>query len=350
MIICFFQQQVKLLFQQDSFEVDMSFKRIRQKDINEIIFANLIPSHGKIITWGRILTNMDSVQGYQLAFERFFSTASKVAETPVKWKHVHETAVNSFSAVVMDMCPKQMKGFGRYLKTVDPQRRSWDWHARRTVIFCRVHFFRSIEKLIREDEAGLTLRSRLRSLLTCKTRDEYYQLCDLITEHERVEIQQWVRHKRHPVIAAGLNRACSDMDPNVFDSVLKHTNAVEQAANKSYAPGKRQDLLIAIKHAQTRDKRDLDQYRIREDHNMTHVQRNTTLQARYEEQMRKDKRIQLKRRRVEPSLDHNDDEILTLASSSGYVRTPSRRGSRSPALRARRSESVGTSNRPIRYL
>jgi hypothetical protein len=47
MIICFFKEQAKLLIDQISFEVDMSFKRIRQKDLNEIIFASYLEAHGK---------------------------------------------------------------------------------------------------------------------------------------------------------------------------------------------------------------------------------------------------------------------------------------------------------------
>ena len=46
-IICFFKAQAKLLLEQQSFEVDMSFKWIRQKEINEIVIAGLLQSHGK---------------------------------------------------------------------------------------------------------------------------------------------------------------------------------------------------------------------------------------------------------------------------------------------------------------
>jgi hypothetical protein len=65
-------------------------------------------------------------------------------------------------------------------------------------------------------------------------------------EHEREDVRNWAVHKKHDVIAAGLNKFCSLMSRITWDQVRKHTNAVEQAANKSYAYGKRQDLLPAI--------------------------------------------------------------------------------------------------------
>lgn len=47
MILCAFKEQIKLLTTLTSFEVDMSYKRIRQKEMNEVIFATYLPEHGK---------------------------------------------------------------------------------------------------------------------------------------------------------------------------------------------------------------------------------------------------------------------------------------------------------------
>ena len=38
MITCFYKKQVKLLIFLNLFEVDMSFKRVRDNDLDEIIF------------------------------------------------------------------------------------------------------------------------------------------------------------------------------------------------------------------------------------------------------------------------------------------------------------------------
>jgi len=41
------KDQAKLLVKQKVFEVDMSFKRIHESDINEVIFAAYLHGHGK---------------------------------------------------------------------------------------------------------------------------------------------------------------------------------------------------------------------------------------------------------------------------------------------------------------
>ena len=64
--------------------------------------------------------------------------------------------------------------------------------------------------------------------------------------NESQPIASWAIHKRHLVIASGLNKHCSLVNHELFDNLRHHTNAVEQTANKSYASGIRQYLLPAI--------------------------------------------------------------------------------------------------------
>ena len=45
--------------------------------------------------------------------------------------------------------------------------------------------------------------------------------------HESRSVANWVRHKRHPVIASGLNKYCSLINHKLFDRLRHHTNAVE---------------------------------------------------------------------------------------------------------------------------
>jgi hypothetical protein len=47
MIICAFKEQIQVLQKLTSFEVDMSYKRIREKDMNEVVFATYLHSHAK---------------------------------------------------------------------------------------------------------------------------------------------------------------------------------------------------------------------------------------------------------------------------------------------------------------
>lgn len=47
MVLCGFKQQIELLSRLLSFEVDMSFKRIRAKTMNEVLFATFLPDQCK---------------------------------------------------------------------------------------------------------------------------------------------------------------------------------------------------------------------------------------------------------------------------------------------------------------
>jgi hypothetical protein len=42
MVLCGYKEQINLLSRLSSFEVDMSYKRIRSKDMNEVLFATFL--------------------------------------------------------------------------------------------------------------------------------------------------------------------------------------------------------------------------------------------------------------------------------------------------------------------
>jgi len=49
MIICMFKQQAQIFQILSSCEIDMSFKRIKDKRIKEVVFATYLLEHGKSI-------------------------------------------------------------------------------------------------------------------------------------------------------------------------------------------------------------------------------------------------------------------------------------------------------------
>lgn len=59
-------------------------------------------------------------------------------------------------------------------------------------------------------------------------------------------IQGWAHHKKHRLIRAGLNQACSSIVPAIFHTLRKHTNAVEQTHYKSNSRGRQLPLLQAV--------------------------------------------------------------------------------------------------------
>lgn len=75
----------------------------------------------------------------------------------------------------------------------------------------------------------------------------YQLIANWLTEYENKNVQNWATHKKSAVIKAGLNKACSKIQPYYFDLLRNHTNAVEQSHQKSYASGKYLTLVEAVK-------------------------------------------------------------------------------------------------------
>ena len=50
-------------------------------------------------------------------------------------------------------------------------------------------------------------------------------------------VTNWVRHKKHLIIALGLNKYCSLINYKLFNRLRHHINTVEQSANKLYIFG-----------------------------------------------------------------------------------------------------------------
>lgn len=350
MIICFLQEQAKIFLAQRTFEVDMSFKRILEMNMNEIVFTVWLEEHGKIFTLARVITNTSTRRTYELCFERVFHLLSEHLRKRIRWKHIHG-GEEGFEAVVSDMDGKQMAGFGGYLQHIDPQNREWTWHLKKTLVFRGIHFLQSISRAAGNHNEAFFVQERMKSLLTCKSQPEYEELCDLLIANESQPIANWAIHKRHPVIASGLNKHCSLVNHKLFDSLRHHTNAVEQTANKSYAFSVRQYLLPAILGARKIDRRDVDQYFAGNQYGISHTQRGISMLSRYADHMTREKR---KRKEIQDELQRNDtddddNDILFQASSSGVVRTRSRspRGSRTPRSRSvspSRLSSVASDN------
>jgi hypothetical protein len=60
-------------------------------------------------------------------------------------------------------------------------------------------------------------------------------------------VQDWAVQKKSSIIKAGLNKACSKIQPFYFSKLRNHTNAVEQSHQKSNATSKYLTLVEAIR-------------------------------------------------------------------------------------------------------
>ena len=45
--ICGYTESFQLLLRQESFEIDMTFKRVKDSNINEVVFAKFMPEQNK---------------------------------------------------------------------------------------------------------------------------------------------------------------------------------------------------------------------------------------------------------------------------------------------------------------
>ena len=154
------------------------------------------------------------------------------------------------------------------MSDVDNLHRPWEWHVKHVVIYSATHFKRSIVKAVETAASSShSLQQQMEKLLSVKTREEYFELCDLIksiyiyiymhckyianmspdskdaTEH----IRRWAIHKKQRSIASGLNAACSLMDSELFFQTRRQTNTIEQMHWKSNSSlGKRISISKAI--------------------------------------------------------------------------------------------------------
>ncbi|OBT75678.1 hypothetical protein VF21_05187 [Pseudogymnoascus sp. 05NY08] len=327
MAVCFYTEAAKVLLNRDSFEIDMTFKRIKASEINEVVFAAFLPELNKVMTFVRVFVNQESTEMYTQLFHTVFNAIAKETGQRIQWKHLHQSG---FGGIVMDMDSKQMCGLGRYLSDIDDHHRPWQWHVQHVIIYCTIHFKRGILKAVGTALSRSFLREQMEQLLYVSTQEEYFELCNLIINDATTteQIRFWVIHKKQPCIASGLNAACSLMDKELFIQTRRHTNAVEQTHWKSTSLGKQLSILKAIQMGQILDDTDLKQYLVKVTHRINHSWRSNSLSSRYALQESRHRR---KRRHREN--EHNDSiSVISSASSSG-----SRSSSRSQSRSQRRS-------------
>lgn len=256
----------------------MSFKRIRAKTMNEVLFATFLPDQCKVITLLRVFTSEDSTAGYYRLFKRAFSLVKKVTGKDIKFDPIHGCGIHG---IILDMDTKQYTGLGQYLSEIDPKHHDIIWHLQHMVVFCRVHYQRSILNAIGTRSQGSPLWSRMMSLLDCKSEDDYDTLLDLFIKYEDANVRSWAIHKKGAVIKAGLNKACSHIQSHFFDELRNHTNAVERSHQKSYASGKYLTLVEAVKNSAKLDKEDILQYDNFKNFNIHHSYRTSNMEANY---------------------------------------------------------------------
>ncbi|KAG5299857.1 hypothetical protein I7I50_06618 [Histoplasma capsulatum G186AR] len=185
MIFCAFKEQIKVLVTLKSFEIDMSFKWIQNRHINEIVLATMLSEQNKIFTLLRVIVNTETTTMYKDLFLRLFTLVKDVTEQNIIFHHLHDDGLYT---VVMDMDTKQMTGLGLAVNEINPQQRGWKWQLRNLIIFCHIHFFQGIDHTIETSSTSSDLHHHMQSLLTCTSYSDYMKLCRLMIDNESTNV------------------------------------------------------------------------------------------------------------------------------------------------------------------
>ncbi|CAI7611440.1 unnamed protein product [Penicillium viridicatum] len=322
-IFCALDEQLHIRASLESFEVDMSYKRVKGI-FNEVIFATFVPEHGKIITLFRVFTNQETTKAYHFIFAMVFNLIERCIGKKVKFHYLHGSGIKS---IVSDMCPKQMTvlGLGKMLQETDREVNDrdlgWRWHTMNVLIFLPA-------SRDPDDLSHIEARSRLIGLMDCKSVPDFRKLAMLIKEHTP-ELEGWIRDKQIDVIAAGICKACSPMKPEFFDNARKHTNAVEQSHYKSYHMGTQDTLLSAVMKSRILDRIDMDQYHNRVTFDIKHSYHADDMESRFRASIRREEKKRRKHHAIQEDDIAPEDKELHEFSSSGHhsiTRAKSKRG------------------------
>lgn len=100
---------------------------------------------------------------------------------------VNNTQVSYFNYFLTTCGPlTNYLGLGQYLSEIDPQHRDPVWQLEHIIIFCRVHFQRSILKAIGTRHRGSPLWSLMMDLLNCSSEAEYDELLRLLIGNKQL--------------------------------------------------------------------------------------------------------------------------------------------------------------------
>lgn len=93
-----------------SWQVDMSFKRCFQRNLNEVIFATHLEELGKLYTFARVYMEQQSAKAYATMFQRLFQIVEEITKRKVQWRYIDGDGSDGWEAITADMDQGQFKG------------------------------------------------------------------------------------------------------------------------------------------------------------------------------------------------------------------------------------------------
>nr|XP_036574499.1 uncharacterized protein CTRU02_15524 [Colletotrichum truncatum]XP_036577385.1 uncharacterized protein CTRU02_12618 [Colletotrichum truncatum]XP_036580232.1 uncharacterized protein CTRU02_09877 [Colletotrichum truncatum]XP_036586904.1 uncharacterized protein CTRU02_03492 [Colletotrichum truncatum]KAF6780942.1 hypothetical protein CTRU02_15524 [Colletotrichum truncatum]KAF6784356.1 hypothetical protein CTRU02_12618 [Colletotrichum truncatum]KAF6788064.1 hypothetical protein CTRU02_09877 [Col len=320
----------------NTFQVDTNYKHLAGKEEVEVIWGWYNSISSKAIPLIRVFTNSESTEMYQQMYTIVFKLLYKKFGYKVKWKHLHGRGL---LGITVDQDHKNLIGFGKYLSLeCDPEHRPWAWQVERSVRFCLIHFQRGIEAYCTEDRSPDSLWNQMRSLLFCRSSEDYFALCQAFETEP--QIKAWAQHKARKTIAAGLNQNCSKIPLSDWSQFIPNTNTVEVLHEASYTWSNRYlPLLTCIQKCAEYDRHLLEQDTVFTTLGIRLSWKDVSIIGRYNTAA---SRLQLKRQRQRESREQLDNErVERLLSTRLFTSSPSRgTNSRSPSSIPNRSRSL----------
>ncbi|KAF2184934.1 hypothetical protein K469DRAFT_748012 [Zopfia rhizophila CBS 207.26] len=344
-VICFFKTQVEVLSRSKTFQVDMGFKRIKDSNIKEVLFATYQPEIEKLFTFLRVFVNQESTRMYYEVFKRVFTLLRDVYHLPIAWNYL---SGSGFQAVIMDMDTKQCPGLGMYLASIDERRRPWQEHIKHIVIYCQVHLMRGIQETTSDDDwTPESINQQMLDLVNCQSKEDYEDMCEEFEVRYRdTKLGRWASHKKLQNYACGINKHCSAIPNEIWDDIYrKHSNPVESSHWRGNSTGRWLPFLQAVENSERLDSRDAGQYNAFMDSGVRPGYRPRNMSKRFD-QSESQREQKAKRRRGERSSSRNTlgltvDVASTTNSSPAPASTRSSpvRSSSGGAIRRVRSTS-----------
>lgn len=113
-IFCITREQAHMWLDRKSWQVDMSYKRCYQRNLNKIVFATHLEELGKLTTFARVFMESKTAKAYAVMFRRLFELVELLTKRKVQWQYIDGVDSGGWQAITADMDQGQFKGTKSY--------------------------------------------------------------------------------------------------------------------------------------------------------------------------------------------------------------------------------------------
>ncbi|OJJ04472.1 hypothetical protein ASPVEDRAFT_43949 [Aspergillus versicolor CBS 583.65] len=191
MVGCAYGDQIAILSQMFSFDIDKSVKRVGSKDMNEISFTTFLPQHNKLITFLRVFTNSNSPDRYSFLFEKVFGILEDSSPFPLQFGHIHGSGLGD---IMIESGTPHYTGLGQYLSEIDPLHRQPSWHLEKACAKIDRAGIPSVRQPMGTGEQAGQITQNLSSG-RYSTRERYSSLLQMVQSFAKTDKHDIVQYK-----------------------------------------------------------------------------------------------------------------------------------------------------------